>query len=77
MVSIIEEQTNKDQEFLRRNRIAYLRTVGAEMGMPSDLRNIALREARAMIEFAEDLLAPRVYRRTPAHNSAVDESRQR
>jgi hypothetical protein len=53
MASIMQKRIEADQEFLRRYRLAYLRSIGAEIGI-TDLRDVALREARAMIEAVED-----------------------
>ncbi len=45
--------------FLARFRHAYVRSVGAELGI-SDLQNVALREAVALIEFAQSLASASV-----------------
>ncbi len=53
MPSIIDNAIADSEAFLDRFRRAYLRQVGAERGI-TDLRDIALREATALIGFAMD-----------------------
>jgi hypothetical protein len=57
MPSIIEQKISETERFLARHRRAYLRSVGSEIGL-SDLRDLALREAVAMIELAQSLTIP-------------------
>jgi hypothetical protein len=56
MPSIIEKHIQDREAFLARYRRAYLASVCAEMGIQTDLRRVAMIEARAMIEIAESLL---------------------
>jgi hypothetical protein len=58
MVSIIEAKMAEQEVFLNRFRRLYLKSLCAEMGFPVDLRDMALREASAMIELARDLTFP-------------------
>jgi hypothetical protein len=61
MPSLMEEGIAKRQEFLAKFRISYLCSVGREMGFMNspDLRDLALREAAALIELARELSPPR------------------
>jgi hypothetical protein len=53
-LSIIDQSSADCEAFLFRYRRAYLRSVGGEIGI-SDLRDLALREAAAMIEVVQEL----------------------
>jgi hypothetical protein len=66
MKTFLDQVVDEQQTFLRRYRVAYLRSVAAEMGMPnSDLRDVALREAVALVRFAMD---PRGLQSDPENN---------
>lgn len=56
MPSILATKIAEREEFLKKYRRVYLRSVGAEMGM-TDLLDIALRESAALVEFAQDMIA--------------------
>jgi hypothetical protein len=56
-MSIIGKATADCEAFLRRHRLAYLRSVGGEIGI-TDLRDLAMHEATAMIELTRDLVFP-------------------
>ena len=60
MTSIMDGLVAKRQDFLARYRLAYLASVGRELGFVTtlDLRDLALREAAEMIELARELDAP-------------------
>lgn len=52
MPSLQAQRAADTDRYLRRHRRAYLRTVAAELGLPStDLRDIAIREIAALAEF--------------------------
>ena len=53
-MSIIDKSAADCEAFLRRHRLAYLRSVGGEIGI-TDLRDLALREAAAMIEYVQEM----------------------
>lgn len=61
MLSVIAKRIAEHEKFMRQMRRFYLRTVGLELGFssaaPADLADLALREAAAMIEMAQELLA--------------------
>jgi hypothetical protein len=61
MPSIMDMHIARDEEFRRRFRTEYLATVSRSYGfvMEMDLRDMALREAVAMIELARELSFPR------------------
>jgi hypothetical protein len=56
VVSIVDRVGAEQDAFIRRFRMAYLRSVAAERGYINapDLRETALAEAIALIEFATD-----------------------
>jgi hypothetical protein len=58
MPSVIEEILDERESFLRRYRTIYLASLCSEMGITVDLREMALREAGAMIELARELMRP-------------------
>jgi hypothetical protein len=53
-LSIIDKGAADCEAFLRRHRRAYLRSLSGEIGI-TDLRDLALREAAAMIEMVQEM----------------------
>jgi hypothetical protein len=55
MASSIEMGIEKRRVTLEILRKSYVRSIAAELGMPTSFKDVALREAAALIELARDL----------------------
>jgi hypothetical protein len=53
-MSIIDKSAADCEAFLRRHRLAYLRSVGTEIGI-TDLRYLAMREITELVEMVRNL----------------------
>lgn len=53
-MSIIDKSAADCEAFLRRHRLAYLRSVGAEIGI-TDLRYLAMREIAELVEMVREM----------------------